>query len=528
MALKKFSQEFWSDGIADSDFIGTKNGIILEAVNVDIHDEPGVVKLSKGLTLEVAGTGTTPPDEFCACALLSSDTNTYWFSYKANSGKIWKRTSAGVWSLVHTIADCLIINGCGEHVRGGVAYIYYSYVVASTGADVLARKVLPGLANWTDAIDTVAGGANALKSAFFHPMVQNSIFLVVGNATTLATVDDVGTFTASGTPDVTTLGYLPIPWQITSLINYDDDVLAGAGRYTGVQNYDYSAGQLLRWDLSSATWTQIKQVNSEGVQAIVKTDNGTFIFTGNKGLIMTYDGTNLYPFKRLRKAEGLEDLANSGYNIFPYAVANYHNYALFGLSGQANMTQGYEQGVYSLGRRTTQYPLAVTLQYTEPCFVVGGQNTFHTTNISFGAIVSTGISFLVSYIDSNSSNSAVGVALMQTSKRAGAGWIALNIEGSKERSKTFTDFILTYRSLPTLSGGGPAMVLLDYFINYNYSSLITFVTQYSDTAYNKLRLQEKIEASSLQLRIYFYGDTTKDDSPSLTSLYCQWNERETL
>jgi hypothetical protein len=530
MSIKSFSQEYFQDGNADSDFIGSESGIILETVNVDIHDEPGVVKLSKGLTLEVAAAGTTPPDVFCACAVNCSDTNTYWFSY--TNGKIWSRTKAGVWALVHTIADCSYFNGAAElTLASGVSYIFFSWKKTTTGKDFLGYKVLPGVANWSDAVDSHKTETDSFYTATWHPMTQQGIYLAIGNKTKIATVDDVLTFTASGTPDVT-MNYLPNGWEITSMINYDDDILLGASQLTGVATFDYSGAMLLKWDFSASTWTQIKPLSSEGIQAMVTTDNGTFIFTGNKGLVYTYDGTNLVPIKRIRKTQGLIDTANGGYNIYPNAVANFQGYALFGVSSFISQyAETYGEGIWTLGRRDTKYPLALTMQYAEPCFVVDGTNTINQSKISWGAILSVGKYFIASYSDTTATTGATGVAVMQPSKRAGLGWIAFGVAGDKDRSKTFLDFAVTYRRNFTLGSGLSALRILDYFLNYDYTgagALKNFSTNFEITAQNKLRVQQKIEGMAIQPRIYFYGDTTVDYTPSMTSFYCEWNQRDTL
>jgi len=83
-------------GIADSRFRGMPNSVA-KLIGLDVHSEPGVIIAHQKLSKEVSANA---PSEFCKTAKQFSDGNTYFFS--STSGKIWQRTSAGVYSLVYT------------------------------------------------------------------------------------------------------------------------------------------------------------------------------------------------------------------------------------------------------------------------------------------------------------------------------------------------------------------------------------------------------------------------------------------
>jgi hypothetical protein len=532
MAQKAFKQEFWSDGISDSDFIGTKSGIISEAVGVDIHDEPGTVKLSKGLVLEVSvvSPASSPPDVLCNFAVQSSNSSSYWFS--SSNGKIWERTKTGVWTLVHTISNCSYINGAALFTNSsGIEYAVYSYYNSSTSQDNLAYKpITGGAANWSDAVDTWVTSTSGFNTALWHPMVQQGLYLAIGNGRYLATLSDTfpiatTTFTDSGTPDVD-LNYLPKGWEITSIINFDDDILIGASLQSYIATYDYLSGLLLRWDFSASTWTQVKPVQSEGVQAMVKTDNGTFLFSGNTGAIYIYDGVNLEPYKKIRKRFGAETY-NASYDITPGSVANYHGFALFGVSAGGLGTEGYNMGIYTLGRNSSAYPMALMCQYTVPAWVSGGSTGLDLVNVQWGAILTVGSYFMASYKDTTADHTGQGVAVMQTTKRGGLGWIDLTVPGDKERSKTFTDFVATWGG--NWFDGTVSRLRMEYYAkDYDASVPLTFNTNLPYETYNKLRVQQKIEGTAITVELAFVGEAGTDRTPSLTSFYCEWNEQEKL
>lgn len=88
-------RNFNRGGIADSKYAGIPDSVA-DMVGLDIHSEPGIIKVNQQLDLE---DGANAPDELCNAAVNCSDGNQYFFS--SESGKIWK-LSSGTWSLAHT------------------------------------------------------------------------------------------------------------------------------------------------------------------------------------------------------------------------------------------------------------------------------------------------------------------------------------------------------------------------------------------------------------------------------------------
>lgn len=105
-------------GIADSDYQAKPN-TVSEMVGLDIHSTPGLIKVNQKLTQDDGGVIT----EFCKVAIACSDGNTYWFSN--TTGKIWRRTAAGLWSLIYTTvanSGAVICLGAKEYE----GYIYWA------------------------------------------------------------------------------------------------------------------------------------------------------------------------------------------------------------------------------------------------------------------------------------------------------------------------------------------------------------------------------------------------------------------
>ena len=74
-------------GLSDSDFMG-RPGSVAEIVGIDLHSEPGLVKVQQKLTKITAANS---PTEFCKNYVICSNGRNYWFS--AESGNIWEDNS---------------------------------------------------------------------------------------------------------------------------------------------------------------------------------------------------------------------------------------------------------------------------------------------------------------------------------------------------------------------------------------------------------------------------------------------------
>ena len=103
-------------GLSDSKFSGIL-GSVYRCVGLDLHSEPGLLKVHQKLT---KNSGTTVT-EFCRVKVACSNGYSFWFSY--TSGKIWARTSAGVWSLAYTTVPAAGSAGC----LGAIEYNGYVY-----------------------------------------------------------------------------------------------------------------------------------------------------------------------------------------------------------------------------------------------------------------------------------------------------------------------------------------------------------------------------------------------------------------
>lgn len=290
-------------GLSDSKFSGTKNSLY-NIVGMDLHTTPGILKAAPKLTKD-SGTTVT---EFVKCQLVSTNGRTYHFS--STSGKIWERTSAGVWSLVYTTAP----TGGGAGCLGAFEYQNYIYWATEDYLHRIKAVDGEGVAEWT---------ANAAPNwdvflngdADFHPMIEQNGVLYIGDGCYLAQVD-TGVFTGDAL-DIKT------PLRIKCLGKIGTDVLMG----TYVDD-NVNKSLIIRWDTYSVSFNSQDEIEEVGINAFIPGDNVVYVQAGLIGNIYVYNGEQLVIYKKIPG-----EYSSSEYGrVHPNATANFNGKMLIGFS----------------------------------------------------------------------------------------------------------------------------------------------------------------------------------------------------
>lgn len=475
MVEQFFRQQDFSGGLSDSDLFGV-SGSLAEGVGVNIHDTPKVLKVSQALKKE---SGTTVTD-FCKFKINCSDGNSYWFG---DTGKIYKRTSLGVWSNVHT-------NTNGANV-GAYEFDSYIYYASATKLGRISIAAAGSESPWSSQNDSW----QTLTSATYHPMIVQGLYLFIGNDRVVSSVDDAGTFTTSGTPSVT-FYTLPHNHSITAMINFGLDFLVG----TRVSTTRDSA-RIFRWDFSYPSWLLDDDLPEIGVNCFIPIDNYVFVQAGNQGNIYYYDGSFVEKSKKIKG-----DYSNKTMTAYPDSVSSFLGIPIFGVSNLSS--NPCNQGVYSLGQYDRNYPIALMLQY------VISQNK--TSSIEIGAILGLGTNLLVAWKD----GSTYGVDNIDWNNKYTSAYVkTLVLGGDRQSSKTFLENIIGYKQKPAGTD-----ITLSYYKNFSASD--TAMTLRDESDYNKLIGQDNFEAGVSQFKIAF--TVSSNDAPEIDLLYFKWNAREVL
>lgn len=438
-------------GIADSKYQGQK-GSVAEMVGFDIHSEPGILKNNQKLTKESGST----IDDLVKKILPCSDGNTYLFG--STNGKIWKRTSAGVYSLLFTAAPAAGAVGIID------AWEYQGFIYYSMQSR-LGRVAVGAPTDWSTRNDNWQTFANT--DVDFHPFQEVNQVLYVGDGKDLAQID-AGVYSASALD-------IASPLRIKSLGKILTDILLG----TFVNAYKV-ATEILRWNTWSESFSNSDEIPETGINCFLKTDNFALVNAGTKGNFYLYNGSQLENYKRI---PGDWTGAKTA-TIHPNASVNMFGLPLFGLSNlNANPAK---QGIYSMGGYDRNYPKVINLEWLI--------STGHSSAVDIGCVELVGTTLLVSWKDSTTT-AVYGVDALDTTAKVVSAYFATRVVNiARNDSKTLSGYV-GYRSLPN-----DATIKIYYKVNY--ATDWTEATTVVDTIRKTVYLKEAFpEANTIEIKV---------------------------
>jgi len=226
--------------------------------NLDIHTETGMAMPRPALESE-----STTPNEACWNAIDPSG-NVYFCS--KSSGKIWKRTTGGSYSLIHTNANtghtgCRYFNG----------YLWY-WTATKLGNYNLATTYNDNFATGTA----------------FRGSEEHANGLYIANGRWVALVDAANSFADKAF-------VMPAQYKATCLQSMGDDLLIGTYVST-----DVSYCKVFLWDTVSTSWTYEDEVFEIGINCFVQLDNITIAQCGTSGRFYYWSGQQMNYFGKIR------------------------------------------------------------------------------------------------------------------------------------------------------------------------------------------------------------------------------------
>lgn len=394
--ISKFGDFF--NGIGKSKY---DNNRFDDLEGVDIHSEPGSVQSSVTFAKESGETVT----EACLSAVVPTG-DTYFAS--KSSGKIWKRTSGGSYSLAHTNT-----NGSGHlGIRYHDGNLYYAENEKLGKFDLSST--------WSDNFATFTNA-----DASYKPMAEVNESLFIGDGNFVASVDETGTFSANVLD-------LPAQHRITALAKWGTSLLVGtiAGSF-------FNQSGIFRWDTLSPSWNQEDSIDEVGINSFIPADNHVFAQCGTTGNLYYYDGTQLIKNIKIRDITtgvGQEHVA-----------ANLNGLPLYGSNGY----------IYSIGRYDNDFPIALNKEYVVS---QGSGTTIHS-------VIAVGTQILVSY--ENGAN--IGIDALTTTKYDGT-ITTPEVDGSPQNVMVMYDSLPANTSIDlelNVDGGGFSSVTTGWQKNTN-------------------------------------------------------------
>ena len=463
--------KFNTGGIADSKYMGIPNSVA-KLIGFDIHSEPGVLNVNQALTKE---SGTTVTG-FVKKILPCSDGNTYLFD--SLSGKVWKRTSGGVYSLITTLTPAAGAAGVID-AREYNGYIYY------TMESRLGRVVVGAPTDWSTRTDDWQTFTNT--DATNHPMIEQNSILYIGQGNLLSQVSEAGVYTASALD-------LPVQYTISSLGKIDTDVLIG----TYIDD-NINLTSAFRWNTWSVSWSGDDPIREIGINAFIDCDNFLLVNAGKRGNLYSVDGYKLNLQKRI---PGIYSSVKQG-KIFPNAFGNINGLPIFGFSNvQGNPAP---QGIYSYGSLTPEYNKVLNLEY--PISQVDGDGRPVVDGVEIGAVAVLGELILVSW----RIGSTYGVDKLDTASKVPVATIETRVMNIRRfQLNRYKEYAVHYESLP-------AGTSIRMYYKKNHATDWTQFTVKVDSIEARVYVELDLDgANTLQLKVE--AVSSGNDSPKIEDI----------
>lgn len=354
-------------GISDWENVGVE-GSFKFGSNLDIHRNTDSLTCGQALADDLATGTMTGLANFI---VPSSDGNSYFF---CDDGKIFKRTSAGVYSLVYTDAGGAIKGATEFAQNNGKTYLFWATNTS------LHSKEIPGNTGWADVDTTITACTypKTITAATWHTMKQINGNLLIANAAVLAMVAYDTSYTASAL----TL----IPGNLSKcLMEYKGYAYIGNTKSDSAQN-----AEMFIWDTAqSLNWNAKNTIPSSAINAMISAEY-PLMQVGTSGQILLADISN-YTMPIVSFPGGGQ--------VKPDAVEVDGGLALFGSYGNGTG----KTGIYSYGRKKKNADLVLNLEYAFDCNEIG-------------SIKKIGTDLLMSY--ENTAGTAWGVKKVSSTVKA--------------------------------------------------------------------------------------------------------------
>lgn len=308
--------------------------------NLDTRRKVDSLKAQQGLTDDLAtGTMTTPP----RFIVPSADGNTY----ITTNTKIYRRTSAGVYTLQYTdVASDGNIIGAGEWVNdAGDTFFYWATNTKLNRKRLLGTGYVPGDHDdtWDDVNATVNGETypkTTLTSTAWHTMKIVNGSLLIANKNVLAKVGYDDSFTNNAVQ-------LYPGNSAKTLIESGVIAKIGANR-----DDDGQGSMLFIWDTGDQNFTDKLQMPFSDINNIIETEIGIVQF-GSDGELYFFGDSSKLPVTAFP----------GGGQVDPDGSDSHEGLAIFGVYGNGTG----KTGLYTYGRKRKNANFTLNCEYQFDC-----------------------------------------------------------------------------------------------------------------------------------------------------------------
>lgn len=300
---------------------------------LDVRRRKDSLKANQGLTDDLATGGVL--DGRAHFIVPASDGNTY---IGCDNGDILKRTSSGVYSLVHNDSNGAILGMAESYNNAGDTFITWANATKLHRKRILTGTT-PVNTDWSDVDATVNGQTypkSNLTSDTWHIMKWSNGTLYICNKDKIALVGYDDSYTSNAL-DL-------IPGNVSRVL-FDD------GIYTKIASNRVDSreeGWIYAWDGIAQSPNDRRPLPFSEINAVIKTEMPILQY-GSEGYLYFFGDETGLPITKFP----------GGGSVKPDGVTADKNLALFGVYGA---TTG-KNGIYSYGRRWKNSDFILNLEY---------------------------------------------------------------------------------------------------------------------------------------------------------------------
>lgn len=366
--MPKFELKSFVGGLSDYEDKGIKGAFKFGSA-LDIRKKADSLSCQQALVDEGSGVIV----DLILFLVPCSDGNTYGFG---DTGRIYKRTSGGTWSVVYTDTDGKIIGAAEWYNNAGKTFLDWAT------ATKLNRKEIPGQSDWSDVNADAGWPKTNLSDEDWHTMKMAGGSLMIANGQYLAMVGYDDSYTNQA------LNLLPQDKAKTLIERNNLDVIVGATRKDSQE-----IGNLFSWREEYLSYAAKKPIPSKGINALIDSEY-TLMQAGVNGGIYYSDLVNVLPITSFP----------GGGKVNPDGVDVDEGLALFGVFGGSAIDGNATTGVYTLGRKKKNAPFVLNLDYPFSCDEIGS-----VKNIGTDILVSykSGSTYRVKKVDTANKATAI-------------------------------------------------------------------------------------------------------------------------
>lgn len=222
---------------------------------------------------------------------------------------------------------------------------YHAHLISTVADTTIQTKTISDLSTaWYETFFGIL-----IEDQQYHPIKQFQDFLVIGNASYIATYDGI-TYNPNAL-------VLDPGWKVRCLGFWNEYLAIGAWKGDTVDQFDQ--GRIFFWDgVNPFGYNFFIDVPEGAINAMVGTKGQLYFIAGSRCKLMVYEGA-----VRARKVKNLVNSDNQNtIDIFPGAMSMWRLLLRFGVAG-GNDDAIIQQGVYTWGTVNEKYPDSLSFDY---------------------------------------------------------------------------------------------------------------------------------------------------------------------